>query len=160
MKNSGRERFVHALFILYCLMMLWLLFHRAHWEERSFNLVPLRTIRGYFEVFSRFGSYGSGMRMYAVVNFGGNILLFTPMGMFLPLLFEKERRFPVFFLTVVLIITAVESVQYLTYTGAMDVDDLFLNTLGAGVGYLIWRWEARAESGSGGPSPDSACCNE
>ena len=148
MKNIGGKYFARTLFILYCLVMLWLLFHRAHWEERSCNLIPLRTIRGYFEIFARFDFYGSGTRMYAVVNFAGNVLLFTPLGMFLPYLFGNERRFPVFFLTVVFIISAVESVQYLTYTGAMDIDDLILNTLGAVTGYMIWKWEDRTESDS------------
>ena len=139
MRNSAIKHFIRITFALYCFVMLWLLFHRAHGAERSYNLIPLYTIRGYFDIFSRFDSYGGGLKLYAVINFGGNIFLFVPLGIFLPLLFTGERRFWVFALTVILLISAVEAVQYITYTGAMDIDDLFLNTFGACIGYLIWR---------------------
>ena len=39
----------------------------------------------------------------------------------------------------VLSICAIEVVQYLTYLGACDVDDLLLNLAGCTLGWLVWR---------------------
>ena len=139
MRQSRLKRYIWVSFAFYCLIMLWLLFYRARGDERSCSLEPLYTIRGYFNILFHPDIYGWGLRRYAVINFGGNILLFVPLGLFLPSLFPAQQRFWVFFLTVALTISAVEVTQYLTYTGAMDVDDLLLNTAGACLGYLLFK---------------------
>ena len=139
MQKSRKSLIVQISFALYCLVMLWLLFARVHGAERSYNLTPLHTIRGYFDILRHYQIYGDGLRQYAIVNFAGNVFLFVPLGLFLPQLWAGERRFWIFLLTVMLAISFVEVMQYLTYTGAMDIDDLFLNTLGACLGFCLWH---------------------
>ena len=66
-----------------------------------------------------------------------NIGMFVPLGILLPLLSQRMRKWywmlPVGFLTTL----AIETIQYFTYRGLCDVDDLFANTLGAMIGYWL-----------------------
>ncbi|WP_342599016.1 VanZ family protein [Psychrobacillus sp. FSL H8-0483] len=71
------------------------------------------------------------------INFLGNILLFIPIGFLLPLLFKRMEFFPN---TVIIGLGTsffIEIVQ-LPQNRSSDVDDLWLNTLGALVGYLLY----------------------
>ena len=71
------------------------------------------------------------------MNLGGNVVLFVPLGLFLPVLWQKLDRFLPFFAFVTALITAVELIQLFTLLGSCDVDDLILNLLGATVGFLL-----------------------
>jgi len=74
---------------------------------------------------------------YFLINFLGNILIFIPIGLFMPLLWKKfENGFlTVFFgFSVSLFI----EISQLFLPRRTDVDDLWLNTLGALIGYLIF----------------------
>ncbi|MEK4487177.1 VanZ family protein [Psychrobacillus sp. FSL H8-0484] len=71
------------------------------------------------------------------INFLGNILLFIPIGFLLPLLFKRMEFFPN---TVIIGLGTsffIEIVQ-LPQNRSSDVDDLWLNTLGALLGYLLY----------------------
>ena len=146
MKKSTR-RLCLLLFALYALLLLLLLlFQRTPRSGHSYNLVPLRTIRGYWLVLSREIDGGLPLLRYAVTNFAGNLLAFLPLGFFLPLLFSRQRRFPLFLLTAVGIIVLVELLQLLSRRGALDVDDLLLNLPGACLGWLIWALASRRKA--------------
>ena len=138
-----------GLFALYLLCLLLLLFQRRLQPGHSFNLIPLRTIRGYFLVLSRKDPAGLALRPYAVLNFGGNLLAFLPLGIFLPLLYRRQRRFWLFLLTSALIICLVELLQLATRRGALDVDDLLLNLPGACLGWLLWKIASRRRQKNG-----------
>jgi glycopeptide antibiotics resistance protein len=73
-----------------------------------------------------------------VRNLLGNLLPFLLMGIFLPVLFEKMRRFGWFVLTQYCVITVFETIQLVTTTGSFDVDDILLNLVGAVIGWLLW----------------------
>ena len=71
------------------------------------------------------------------INFIGNIVMFIPIGFLLPLLW---RKFQNGFVTIglgFLISLSIEILQ-LPQMRSSDVDDLWLNTLGTGVGYVIF----------------------
>ncbi len=142
MKKTTRRHCL-LLFALYALLLILLLFQRTPRAAQSYNLIPLRTIRGYLLVLAREIDGGSALLRYAVTNFAGNLLAFLPLGVFLPLLFPLQRRFRLFFLTAAGLIALVELLQMLTRRGALDVDDLLLNLPGACLGWLIWRLAAR-----------------
>jgi glycopeptide antibiotics resistance protein len=81
-------------------------------------------------------------------NIGGNVLLFVPFGVLLPLLFERLRRpWPLAWRAAV-IAGAIEVGQLVTRVRATDVDDVILNTVGALVGLgLFWVvWAAARRS--------------
>lgn len=120
--------------------MLWALFlgpYRSVDLERSSNLVPFATI----------GSVLAGIDTYGFhlwfINLFGNILTFIPLGVFLPLFFVRLRRPGPLLVTSATIIAAAEVIQYLANVGALDVDDLILNTAGTYMGYCLFHVFAR-----------------
>lgn len=103
----------------------------------SINIKPFHTIRGYIRVIRREGV--RNIRSYAVQNLYGNLILFFPMGFFLPVLFRFLRTFPRTMITSLLIIILVEITQLATRTGAFDIDDLILNLPGCVAGYFLYK---------------------
>lgn len=84
-----------------------------------------------------------------------NILLFIPMGFFLPVLYEKYDRIGKIALIGLLVSLSVELLQLFGF-GTTDINDLITNTTGACVGFGIfkaltwvipgsWRERIRAE---------------
>ena len=140
----------YAGFIAYAVLMFWLLFWRrtaypltgAYNEALlgSLNLRPFRTIRLFTDVIAGGGrAYESALVRAAYVNLLGNVVMFAPLGWFLPRLFPRLRRFWRTFLCAALLIAAVEAVQLFTRLGSCDIDDLLLNLCGVTVGYLALR---------------------
>lgn len=133
----------HMIWILYCAMMLWLLFHRTGYEEAipyaqqlKYNLIPFETITRFWRLLD---SSDAVLRRHAVINLAGNVIMFIPLGFFLPKLWPWQRAFPRTMLTTAGIITAVEIAQLLTLVGSCDTDDLILNLFGSGLGYGIYK---------------------
>lgn len=71
------------------------------------------------------------------INFLGNIILFMPIGFLLPLLF-KRMEFFLFTVIVGFCISLFIEIMQLPQNRSSDVDDLWLNTLGAFLGYLVY----------------------
>jgi VanZ family protein len=95
-----------------------------------------------FKPFEMIVFYAKGDRVnpdIALNNLLGNILLLLPLGVLLPFLFYKCKSL----LTVIAIAFCtsllVEMLQFCLQIGMADIDDVLLNTIGAGVGYFIAR---------------------
>ena len=136
MKSKKKSLAPWLLFLAYCIWMLWLLFDREL-SEPSINLEPLRTIRLFIRVLL-YDSSEYNIRL-AIVNLFGNIILFVPLGYFLPRLWAGLQKWWRTWLVTLLVMTAVEIIQLFTLRGTCDVDDLILNLLGAAIGYGIFR---------------------
>ena len=67
-----------------------------------------------------------------------NLILFLPLGFFLPMLFKKYSHIHCVMLTSFLFSLSVEMVQMFG-RGATDINDLITNTAGACLGYLIYH---------------------
>ena len=67
-----------------------------------------------------------------------NILLFIPLGVFLPLLYEEFNTIGKIFFVGFLISLSVEVAQMFS-TGATDINDLITNTVGACVGFGFFK---------------------
>lgn len=142
---SKQKITVYALFTIYSLVMLYLLFFQRlerdvdipylEYLKSSINCIPFKTIINY----SLDVKYGNGMSNLALKNLSGNILLFIPLGFFLPTIFKKLRKISRFLITVISLIVAVEVIQLLTMLGSCDIDDLIFNVLGASIGFGIWK---------------------
>jgi glycopeptide antibiotics resistance protein len=105
----------------------------------SFSLVPLESTIDLL----RYATPRVAFR-----NIGGNVLLFVPFGVLLPLLFEKLRRPWPLLWRVTIISVAIEVGQLFTRARATDVDDVILNAVGALAGLgLFWAvWAAARRS--------------
>lgn len=66
-----------------------------------------------------------------------NIILFVPLGFFLPLLYKKYHHMKTVALTGFLFSLAVEIVQMFGW-GSSDINDLMTNTAGACIGFLVY----------------------
>ncbi len=134
------------IFLLYIAGMLWLLFGRSRgWIEglsyrqmlqENINFKPFYTIDNYINVIFHYPE--SFYYRHCITNLLGNIVLFIPAGYLLPRLFGTMRKFIVFFLTVLVVMLFVESLQLLTLLGSFDVDDIILNISGMLIGYILY----------------------
>ena len=87
----------------------------------------------------------------AFYNIAGNLALFVPFGILLPLLFERLRALWPLVWRAGVISIAIELTQVLTRARAIDVDDVILNTTGAAVGFAVyWVIAAVAQRSEGG----------
>jgi len=143
------RRLIWGLFLCYLAVVFILVFYKgwggiqflrdnyaslAIWKDSvsfSLNLVPFRFL---------FDTGGYTARAW-IVNVCGNIILFVPMGIFLPVLFPKTRAWGWgrIVLTAVLLIAAVELAQLLLMCGQGDIDDVILNGTGLCAGVACTR---------------------
>lgn len=73
-----------------------------------------------------------------------NIILFIPFGFMFPIIhsksFRKYHLSPVFTIFIGFALSFfIEVMQYITGRGLADIDDLINNTLGAVIGYLVYK---------------------
>ena len=145
-KSQDSTPLLRFLFVVYVALLLWLLFDRpvardpvfdyAQMLRGNMNLVPFHTIGNYWKVVMRWEF--TPLFYHCVINLGGNLFLFIPIGYLLPRLWPFLRNFFSFLLTCTLAIALVELLQLVTLLGSLDIDDLILNLLGMILGYLIF----------------------
>lgn len=111
--------------------------------ERRINLIPFKTIMQFAPILFKHGlltNSGNQLLNAGAINIIGNIVVFLPVGILIPLL---GKRFAKFKTTVMLGFTsslAIEILQFLFARGrCMDIDDLILNTLGVVIGWGIFK---------------------
>jgi len=73
------------------------------------------------------------------VNLAGNVLMFVPLGYFLPRMRGAFRPFFRCMLWTAVILLGIECLQLLTLLGSCDIDDLLLNLMGTALGYGVFR---------------------
>lgn len=69
----------------------------------------------------------------------GNFVMLLPLGIYLPLQYKKTSNFFAVFMISLLASTTIELLQLITSVRSADVDDIFLNTLGACTGFTIFK---------------------
>lgn len=95
------------------------------------NLIPFRIFYDiYIEVFK------SDNISYFIISFIGNIIIFIPLGILIPLLYKISSKKVI--LIGFLISLSIEIIQLFLKRGT-DIDDLILNTLGVFIGTLIYK---------------------
>ena len=143
----NRKFWSKLLFGLYGLLMLWLLFGQRmgqgnsvpYWDELRGNLIlePFDTIRRFLWVLRH--SENQGQIRHAVVNLVGNVIMFVPLGFFVPILWKRTGQFGWHLFAMTAIILSVELTQLFTLLGTCDVDDLLLNLVGTTLGFGLWK---------------------
>ncbi len=81
--------------------------------------------------------------LFCLRNTLGNIALFLPLGILLPLLFPGFRSLGRVSVLAAFLSLSIETIQFFSaFIGnlrAVDIDDVLLNTLGAVVGFVVYR---------------------
>ncbi len=96
-----------------------------------YNLMPLSTIKNYFIYFDHY-NFNTWL-----INIGGNLLVFIPFGLCLPIAFRWG--FGKTMINFIVFISTLEVLQMVTRRGSLDVDDVLLNSLGVAVGYGMYK---------------------
>ena len=143
MKNA--DRIGKITFILYVILMLWLLFGQrvsndvqgGYWDELSqnINLVPFRTIGRYMD---RLYNSAGKLNHQAVINLGGNVIMFIPLGFLLPFVSDRAKGLKNCFVMTFALLMLVETMQFFTLLGSFDIDDLLLNIIGIFMGWMAY----------------------
>ncbi|MDD9150380.1 MULTISPECIES: VanZ family protein [unclassified Sporolactobacillus] len=125
-----RKLLVMLLFIGYLSLLLsvTLFTHNYYTYGQSSNLLIFSSVR------LMLMSGNSGLILKNVI---GNIVLFMPLGILLPLLIEKKQAFRWQLLFAVLISLVIEICQFWFAARIFDIDDIMLNVAGALAGRLI-----------------------
>ena len=134
---------VWSAFVFYCLALLYIfvldrISHIRPYESiRDFllrvNLIPFRTVYEYIDkIINNRINVDT-----AITNLIGNIIVFLPMGAFLPCLFQKMRSFKKTVLTVFFIVLGIELLEIILAMGTFDIDDFIFNLGGAMIGYAF-----------------------
>lgn len=135
MQNSGIirarwRRFGFLCLALYGLVLLdvTLFTYNYYVYGRSVNLSLFDSIELMFN---------SGDPWLILKNILGNVLLFLPFGVLLPLLLRRFRNGFVLFAAASVASLGIESAQYGFAKRIFDIDDVFLNVIGAMCGWLV-----------------------
>ena len=137
--NKRKRNFLKwVCFLAYLLFLSYLLFYsagfdRVEHEQYRYNFIMFQEIMRYYNFGMRTGRW-----MLFVLNVIGNIVVFMPIGMFLPSLFSRCKNVVLTTILSFEISLCVEVVQLLTKVGSFDVDDLLLNTIGGICGYMVY----------------------
>ncbi len=134
--------FLSVVFVCYTLLLMKIvffsrispleLFHSQRTLVRSINLIPFHSIMEYVR------GNSEDMKAFAFGNVIGNIVMFVPLGLYLPLLRKTKSALPNL-LVVFLVSLFVEVVQGFMGIGTADVDDIILNGLGGWIGIVGYK---------------------
>lgn len=147
--RTGAREVVMAIFVLFMVGLLMLTFQNGQEWMRArsvaeaierlrkgtgVNLTPFRTIRNYM----KYAPTSDWLR----VNIVGNILMFVPWGLGLPLLWKEYRSFLKLSFMTLFLPVCIEFFQ-LFVGRTVDIDDVILNFAGGILGgmlYLVLRF--------------------
>ncbi len=106
------------------------------YEVNNINLNLFQNISKYLQIISV---------PYAFKIIMGNSVAFIPLGFFISILFAENNFVKTMSLSLIVILI-IELTQYIFKIGFFDIDDIFLMTCGALIGYLISKLFVRLQS--------------
>ena len=116
-----------GLFAGYILCVLWITLIDREWGKPHAMLVP----------FWEYANVIKGVkRSFFIKQIIGNLTMLMPFGFMLPML--KKVSLKKVFIAALLFSATIELLQFITGRGLMEFDDVFNNTVGAVLGYLIY----------------------
>lgn len=114
---------------------IWTDLSLIEYIKSSSNFVPFKTISSYIQAIFD----GSMNISIPIKNLVGNLFMFLPMGIFLPFFIVKINKVSIFTISMIILLFFIEVIQLVTRRGSFDIDDFILNTLGALIGFGIWK---------------------
>ena len=145
--NIVREIILFIFFVYFLFLLLLTIFkggriefsnqfnsymYREHGLLGIINIVPIK------DTINTFMHSETGLRN-SLRNVIGNILVFMPLGFFIPLLFEKFNNLKKVLKVGCLSSLAIELSQLFVGSNVCDIDDVIYNTLGALAGFICYK---------------------
>lgn len=129
-KNRNFKTILCEVFLLFSITVVitMTLYGRAPREEFAFR-------------FQLFGSYIEVFRdnnVELLLQIIMNVIMFVPLGLFLPCCFRVFGKNRLVFLTALFSSGGIELIQGIARIGMFEMDDILGNVVGAEIGYLIW----------------------
>lgn len=140
-KTFGRE-VIMLLFFCYCVSIFsqtiipdfWIESGQLKFAQTHFmssNFIPFATIHNYIEQLQ------GPIAQIAFYNLAGNIVLFIPFGLFIPLLWQRFRSIGTMLIVSFCIPLFIEGTQYFIGRSS-DIDDILLNAIAILWGYGLY----------------------
>ena len=148
-EKSKREQILFVLFFLYLLFVIRVIIFKyplstmqnivSNWQKdvileglHTANFVPFKTIKMYMQYYDL-----PGLRSFS--NLFGNVLIFIPVGIMLPMVHKPSKNVLLMLLNALFFIVGIEVFQLFSNFGAFDVDDIILNFFGVLIGGCIYN---------------------
>lgn len=140
-KNTTRnQKFGWILFILYLIALIYLMFFAESFGRTVNEQAKYAYNFELFKEIKRFYTYRGQLGLEAVLlNLGGNVIGFMPFGFILPIISRRGRYWYNTCMLGFLLSLCIEVTQLFFKVGSFDVDDLFLNTIGGILGFVVYR---------------------
>ncbi|QOS97799.1 VanZ family protein [Brevibacterium sp. JNUCC-42] len=125
--------FFLPLYLVFVIYIFLLHSVRLHSPYYGVNLIPFDTISTFL---MNYDHYNSDI---LVKNLLGNIIIYIPMGIFMPLLFTTMNSMKKVVVFTVIFSLVINILQVTTKIGVFDIDDIMLNVVGGVIGYVLFR---------------------
>ena len=143
LRNESLYNFVlYGGFAYFIIIMLWIILLKAghaEWVNELFSgTLSNMTLKERFNYgLESLFLLGERPSNKAIRDFLLNVLVFTPFGLYLPLIHKKPKFFKFLFIAIFTTVFC-ECFQLVTIFGRFNVDDLIANTLGYIVGFIVY----------------------
>ncbi len=129
--------FVRGLLLYYLFFIGTVVFFDGFFFNRSWGAQTNIKLFDSINLFFKMATQGNTLK--ALGNLVGNAILFAPMGILLPLVHPVFKKWSVFIVTILILVSSVEYTQYRLARGSADVDDIVLNFIGAMITYSFMK---------------------
>lgn len=149
-RNIFTKYALYIIFIIYAFALICVLFgNMTYLRSRSsdgllesmdslsnnINIIPFKTIFQYINAL-----FSNALnRTTIIVNLFGNLIMFMPMGFFVPYFIPKAKKILYFLGIMLSMLVSIELLQLLTTRGICDIDDIILNLSGALLVFFICK---------------------
>jgi len=128
------KRYFAVFISLYTLFLLYMMFFGAGREASEISYLQIRP----FTTIEHFFTDDVDSDDF-LLNIIGNVFVFSPFG-WLGLCIKKFNSLVLITTFFLVIISLVETTQYFSGRGVADIDDVFLNTMGMGLGFVLYKY--------------------
>lgn len=128
------RRYFVVFISLYTIFLLYMMFFASGREASEISYLQMRP----FITIEHFFTDDVDNEAF-LVNIIGNVCVFSPFG-WLGLCIRRFNSLVSITAFFLITITIIESIQYISGRGVADVDDVFLNTIGMCIGFLLYKY--------------------
>ena len=137
--RSVNKPLLYISFFLYFSLLVWIVIFKCNlYIPVSESMIILPTKPFIERILSGFSGIERIPRMLRDIDFWRNIIIFIPLGAYLPLISRRVRLLSGT-LIAFLISLSFEISQAITCIGGFTLEDLFTNTVGFIIGYIIFK---------------------